>query len=129
MQEVFEKIIEKLELKSYWTQSTFDEDGYSNDDSEEVIELYDAIEIVKQTEEEYKGGWIPCSERLPKVEDLHEKSIEDCERFLVQRRCGVMEVAHYIKVYGESYFSAHAMKITDIIAWQPLPEPWKGEHD
>ena len=48
MQEVFEKIIEHLENASFWTDSSFDEDGYSNDDSEEVVDLHEAIEIVKQ---------------------------------------------------------------------------------
>ena len=41
-------LLERLENASYWTQSTFDEDGYCNDDSEEVIDLYKAIEIVKE---------------------------------------------------------------------------------
>ena len=50
------------------------------------------------------NGWIPVSERLPKVEDLHEKSIDNCTCYLIQRRCGIMDVAHYIKVYGEPYF-------------------------
>lgn len=42
-----EEVLEQLEDSAYWTQCTFDEDGYSNDDSEEVIELQKAIEIVK----------------------------------------------------------------------------------
>ena len=48
MSKVFEKIIEKLENVSFWTDSSYDEDGYSNEDSEEVVYLHDAIEIVKQ---------------------------------------------------------------------------------
>ena len=42
-----DRVVEQLENSAYWTESTFDEDGYSNDDSEEVIELQKAIEIVK----------------------------------------------------------------------------------
>ena len=53
MQEVFEKIIEHLENASFWTDSSFDEDGYSNDDSEEVLYLHEAIEIVIQEAEQY----------------------------------------------------------------------------
>lgn len=41
-------VLVRLENASYWTQSTFDEDGYCNDDSEEVIDLYKAIEILKE---------------------------------------------------------------------------------
>ena len=53
MNKEFEKIIEHLENVSFWTDSTFDEDGYSNDDSEEVVYLHEAIEIVKQVAEQY----------------------------------------------------------------------------
>lgn len=79
---------------------------------------------MERSEENYRGEWIPCSERLPNIEDLHEKSIEDCKSYLIQRNCGVIDVAHYIKVYGKPYFSSHALEIADVIAWQPLPEPY-----
>ena len=75
------------------------------------------------------GEWIPCSERLPEAEDLHEISIEKCMCYLIQRRCGVMNVAHYIKVYGEPYFEAHCIKFKDVIAWMPLPNPYRPEKE
>lgn len=43
-----ERIVERLEDNSEWTDSTFDEDGYCNDDSFEVIRLEKAIEIIKE---------------------------------------------------------------------------------
>lgn len=42
-----DKIVEQLEEASYWTEPTYDEDGYSDDDSDEVVFLEKAIEIVK----------------------------------------------------------------------------------
>lgn len=39
-----------MEAASWWTQQTFDEDGFGNDDSEKVILLDKATEIVR------KGG-------------------------------------------------------------------------
>lgn len=45
-----EKVIEQLEKSHFHTESTFDDDGYCNDDSEEVVNLNEAIEIVR------KGG-------------------------------------------------------------------------
>ena len=42
-----EKIVAELEEASHWEDSTFDEDGYCNDDAEEVIYLHRAIDIVK----------------------------------------------------------------------------------
>ena len=41
-----DKVIEQLEKSHFHTESTFD-DGYCNDDSEEVVNLNEAIEIVK----------------------------------------------------------------------------------
>lgn len=41
-----DKVIEQLENASHWTENTFDEDGYSNDDSDEVVYLQTAIKIV-----------------------------------------------------------------------------------
>lgn len=71
--------------------------------------------------------WIPCSERLPKVEDLHDVNIVDCTQYLIQRRCGLMDVAHYIRVYGVAYFEANTLRINDVIAWMPLPESYKAD--
>ena len=45
-----EKVVEQLEKSHFHTESTFDDDGYCNDDSEEVVNLNEAIEIVR------KGG-------------------------------------------------------------------------
>lgn len=42
-----DKIVEQMEKASHWTEPTYDEDGYSYDDEIEVIDLSDAIEIVK----------------------------------------------------------------------------------
>ena len=45
-----EAVVLELENASYRTDSTFDEDGYCNDDSEEVVELHTAISIVRGKE-------------------------------------------------------------------------------
>ena len=42
--------VAELEKASYRTENTFDEDGYCNDDSEEVVELHTAISIVRGKE-------------------------------------------------------------------------------
>lgn len=43
-----DKVVEQLEKSHFHTDATFDDDGYCNDDSEEVVNLNEAIEIVKQ---------------------------------------------------------------------------------
>ena len=45
-----EKVVEQLEKSHFHTDATFDDDGYCNDDSEEVVNLNEAIEIIR------KGG-------------------------------------------------------------------------
>ena len=79
--------------------------------------------------------WIPCSERLP----------EKGGQYLVTRghkSCGNLWNRAYIVNYsdlmglkkekiwwsgnvGKSDFERH----DDVLAWMPLPEAWKGEHD
>ena len=41
-----EKVVEQLEKSHFHTDATFDDDGCCNDDSEEVVNLNEAIEIV-----------------------------------------------------------------------------------
>ena len=43
-----DKVVEQLEKSHFHTDATFDDDGYCNDDSEEVVNLNEAIEIVKR---------------------------------------------------------------------------------
>ena len=43
-----DKVVEQLEKNHFHTDATFDDDGYCNDDSEEVVNLNEAIEIIKR---------------------------------------------------------------------------------
>ena len=43
-----DKVIEQLEKSHFHTDATFDDDGCCNDDSEEVVNLNEAIEIVRR---------------------------------------------------------------------------------
>ena len=45
-----DKVEKELEKSHFHTDVTFDDDGYCNDDSEEVVNLNEAIEIVKAGE-------------------------------------------------------------------------------
>ena len=121
MKEFVEKLIERLEEASHYEGSTFDEDGYCNDDSWEVVYLDKAIEIVNQLAEEYVpetnvGKWIPCSERLPK-ESLNSVIGWDEHR---QRCC-------FVQYIGGRFVLGNDIESVKIIAWQPLPEPYKPE--
>ena len=145
MQEVFEKIIEKLrnELKLADEEKLrcarenplqFDSaKGYANG-------VANSIEIVKQEAEQYNNGWIPCSERLP----------EEYGDYLVAWKPLYMSAEDIIKKVGRAV--PHFYEIVEydpddealwigsieqaqgeyeIIAWQPLPQPYqpKGDYD
>ena len=77
------------------------------------IDIDEAISIVNQLAEEYNNGWIPCSERLPEEEG----------KYLVTLKLGCITFADLKDIKHYPHFNA------DVIAWQPLPQPYqpKGE--
>lgn len=74
--------------------------------------------------------WIPASERLPDLDNVYK---DDPTYYLVQNEYGDMMVATYIqfpggaRIWQQMYQYGAIME--DIVAWRPLPEPWKGEED
>lgn len=152
MNEFIKKLIERLEEESFWTDSTFDEDGYSNDDSDEVVSLYNAKEIVNQLAEEYNQdstknnqGWILCSSgRMPeeydsifakakgtdKWNDAMFEKISDIVNVTVVDGNGNVRTTHAHTVDGK--WSCDLLKCNKsyrIIAWREFPAPYqpKGE--
>ena len=137
MQEVFEKIINKLEeQKEYYKDirknthcrvtETSERDSCSADHylDARLRCVDDITEIVKQEAEKYNNGWFPCSERLP----------EDKQTCLVTARIyftpdHVDEIDNYIGVGIDTYSKQFGWLGTETIAWQPLPAPYqpKGE--
>ena len=82
--------------------------------------------------------WIPCSERLPEVHEsgnsfsgIYMQSVP----VLVYGICeGEGNAQFHVVTYcddldGNTYWSTEldAFTITEVKAWMPLPEPWKGE--
>ena len=118
MKEFAEKLIKRLEAASHLEEPTFDEDGYCNDDSWEVVYLDKAIEIANQLAEEYNQGWIPCSDRLPEVFD----------NVLISTIEGGRTIGHRCpnQAFGR-FYDLHSFAIDNVIAWQHLPSPYKPE--
>ena len=74
--------------------------------------------------------WIPCSERLPEM----DMSYPHHEMYLVQYDSGNMAVIPYSNtnlfwthMVTEPYW-LHA-PYAEVIAWMPLPEPYRGGKD
>lgn len=42
-----EDVCSRLEANAFWTEPTYDEDGYSNDDAEVVVPIETALAIVR----------------------------------------------------------------------------------
>ena len=108
MDKAFENILERID--------SYIEDAKSEGDFSYIKPFEIAKIAVQEVAEEYKDGWIPCNERLP----------EECIEVLVS-----------IKEIDDSFYTSTSwvqdgvwvIKKTPlqptVIAWQPLPEPYK----
>lgn len=72
--------------------------------------------------------WIPTSHKLPIPNSVYEDVFV---YYLVQNEYGDMMVATFVqfpggaRVWRQMYQDEAIME--DIVAWRPLPTPWKGE--
>ena len=64
-------------------------------------------------------GWIPCKTALP----------EKRKYVLCQCRAGIMDVLRLTDDNGWYKDSTHIYMHGFVLAWMPLPEPWKGGQD
>ncbi len=75
-------------------------------------------------EEVPAAGWIPCSERLP------EKPEGINEMYLAQYSWGGFAVLGWAEGWNCHYTADgdvdRECEMSDVIAWMPLPEPYKG---
>ena len=83
-----------------------------------------AIEIVKQFAEEYKNGWIPCSERLP--EEPEENPDIDYKTLEIYLVC-VPGDKYPFRAFWNGKFFTDGLNKVDAVAWMPLPSPYHPE--
>lgn len=91
-------------------------------------ETAEAIESGIQALKE--NTWIPCSERMP--EEPKENPVFDgkyLEVYLVTTKYGSNEQdkAYPFRAFWNGINFTDGWRILDVIAWMPLPEPYKGE--
>ena len=67
-----------------------------------------------------KDGWIPCSEKMPKQ---NEYIGNVCKCYLVQDKYDDMYVARYAERGWNPIDTLFFLD--DVVAWMPLPEPYK----
>lgn len=114
MKEFIDKLIERLEEEK---------EGYS-DTTYYALGIGSAIKIVNKLAEEYKGGWIPCSEGLPENNVFVLAMTTNVGMAVVKHinkvRIGVFECEW---TNNRTYWRAE-----EVIAWMPLPAPYtEGE--
>lgn len=63
--------------------------------------------------------WIPCSERLPEEHEvvLTQAQFKDDVKMAVSSRVDF------------NYWTGWGTRDINVVAWMPLPEPWKGDAD
>ena len=130
MNKAFEKILERL--------SNIHRVVKTDEDAEWNRAIYKSTEIVKEVAEEYNGGWIPVKTR-PMTEEEKEYYSEylfkgngliyecplpdDGQEVLITSKYGNVDKTTFYTDCG-NYFENYE-DYDEVIAWQPLPEPFK----
>ena len=143
MKEAFEKILEFIDEQIKIEESI----AKSENEGHPITHQYGANcmnvikKFVQEVAVEYNGGWIACSERMPKERDWCLAVFEEVDTGFI----GIPYIAEYLMgnhtiATTEDGWIIH--NCTDIeneyaeyykklrcVAWQPLPEPYKVESE
>lgn len=129
MNKAFEKILERLEKERRILLEN---------NLHQAIALNFAKGIVQEVAEEYNGGWIPIKTRPMTEEEkeyyseylfegnglIYECPLpEDGQEVLVTSKYGSVDKTTFYTDCG-NYFENYE-DYDEVIAWQPLPEPYK----
>ena len=82
----------------------------------EAKKLLEKLEELKFENEQPKTDWIPCEERLPSEKGFYLVT--------VKRGCNLEVLCIW---YQKEYWLYYQEETGKIIAWQPLPQPYKKE--
>ena len=82
--------------------------------------------IVQEVSEEYNGGWIPCSERMP--EETEKLYLVTYKKFILGNFRYFMDIAYLSPLPDGTleWISEKAPVTRKVEAWQDLPEEYKG---
>ena len=130
---VLEKILEEIKemrdiMKSTVATNCFGKDCEHDDCTVCVCER--AMEIIRSHMDDVPdtnvGQWIPTSERLPNEEEFVQAYCRNhyCAEFIVMIEGATRPTALY---YKNGIWADENNNHYRVVAWQPLPEPYKGE--
>lgn len=130
------KIIDDIlyEMQEYLNQEVIDTGKETISDVGVGIEC--CMEIAKRIANEQDNGWIPCSERLPEVKEKRFGNKQKRTEVLVTLRNGLVKEMTFEFATKEFWEAGDENPIEhwkedandsgcEVIAWQPLPEPYK----
>ena len=126
MNKAFEKILERLEdLQNNLTSQT---EGNIDLQVGVINGVMYSKKIVQEVSEEYNGGWIPCSERLPEEDDT--LYLVSYKKIFFDKSFYFYDIAYlYTFPNGNRYWvsakSDNFRQVSKVSAWQPLPEQYK----
>lgn len=131
MQEVFEKIIEKLEEKHEQYINQYGVVGgnpmaFAVKECKEIVkqeaEQYTSTEHINCSSDSSTNGWIPCSERLP--EERNHNVLVTYEDRYIGGIYGVCE-GQYVHGLKEWHISDYDIRDDyNVIAWCEKPAPY-----
>lgn len=98
---------------------------------QEIEEKFGCKVKIVENEEEHKGGWIPCSERLPENDDdvlcwYEYRIMQGTHEGEMNRKFEIGYYNKYFKRWGGEVSCGQDCKV---IAWRPLPEPYKEDEE
>ena len=79
---------------------------------------------IKALEKQKDNGWIPCSKRLPKYDEEYFEKHNNNRQYIVMCKDSYAPTVAYFSKEKTWYYNDF-VKFNDVIAWQPLPEPYK----
>ena len=112
MNEVFENILERID--------SYIEDAKSEGDFSYIKPFEIAKIAVQEVAEEYNGGWIPCSKRLPEKNGMYLCTQNNYD--LATNKNIIRVSTELVEFYNGKWRRAKNLVVTH---WQPLPKPFK----
>ena len=85
------------------------------------------VDRFNKLRKEYNGGWIPCSERLPEIDGNTSDIVLACGSNGFQYMAFWCDDLKWR--FCECGMAKNPILWTEIVAWQPLPEPYKESED
>ena len=108
------------------------EKAYPNEElpTREVLEQIDREISYKMIDIDPQPQWIPCSERLPDIKEHHVS--EPCIVYCENGAYGFAELEE--NIFGQVGWNCerddeYHEPLGEVLAWMPLPEPYKEEED